>query len=98
MQKSKVSDAPKSPIPPTMFGRFVGLVAVGKERYQIHVLDVLGDVIEKREVYEAGKDDVVNGVTVPGLSLASAWYAFQQAAGRSVKDKASEFWQRLVRP
>lgn len=85
-------------MPPTTYGRFVGLVAVGKERYQVQVLDVAGDVITKRETYEAGKDDVVNGVTVAGLSLASAWYAFQQAAGQRLKDRASELWQRLVRP
>jgi len=97
VQKPKVSESPKSPMPPSTAGRFVGLVAVGKERYQVHVLEMVGDVIEKREVYEAGKDDIVNGLPVPGLSLASAWYSFQQAAGKSVKDNASSLWQRLVK-
>ena len=74
-------------------GRFVGLVATGKERYQVVLLEMTGDVVTKREVLEAGRTDMVQGKLVTGDPLPNALLGLNTAIAKRVRD-ASDLWMK----
>jgi len=73
-------------------GRFVGLVATGRERYQVVMLETIGDVIVTRKVLDAGRTDVVGGKHVTGNGLAGALASINVTVGRYLRDVA-DLWQ-----
>ena len=73
-------------------GRFVGLVSAGRERYQVVMLETVGDVVVTRKVVDAGRADVVQGKPVVGNSLASALSSINVAVGRYLRD-VSDLWR-----
>ena len=92
MQKPEKGNTPRAVTPTGPRGRFVGLVGVGKERYQVHLVETIGEVVVKREVLLAGRRDVVQGVEVQGESLAVALEALKNALTKRIRDTASELW------
>lgn len=76
-------------------GRFVGLVSTGRERYQVVMLETVGDVVVTRKVVDAGRTDVVQGKFVTGNMLASALAALNVALGRYLRD-VSDLWRDVV--
>ena len=75
-------------------GRFVGLVATGKERYAPALIETLNGEIVSFEVLGTLKTDTLNGVTVTGESLPNAALVAQIAFQRNLKDKASDLWAK----
>lgn len=75
-------------------GRFVGLVATGKERYAPALIETLNGEIVSFEVLGTLKTDTLNGVTVTGESLPNAALVAQIAFQRNLKDKASDLWSK----
>lgn len=75
-------------------GRFVGLLAVGKEKYQAIAIEIVDGEIVSSERLSRPSTSTTNGVTIEGDALASA--AMQVAIGmqRYVRDRASELWQK----
>ena len=74
-------------------GRFVGLVATGKERYQVVLLETCGDVVTKREVLEAGRTDMMQGVPVTGDPLPNALMQLNVAFTKRLRE-ASDLWMK----
>lgn len=72
-------------------GRFVGLVATGKARYQVLLLETVGDVVVKREVIAAGRTDIVQGKEVTGDPLPNALLMLNMALAKRVRE-ASDLW------
>jgi hypothetical protein len=77
-------------------GRFVGLVAVAPETYQVVVLDTEG-VDEGIEIVdisvpERGREKQFRGKMVSGVSLAVAFSALNTAVAKSLRDNPSELW------
>lgn len=75
-------------------GRFVGLLAVGKEKYQAIAIELVDGEIVSAERLSRPSTSTTNGVTIEGDALASS--AMQVAIGmqRFVRDRASELWQK----
>jgi len=73
-------------------GRFVGLVAVGRERYQVHLIETVGQTVVRREVLSAGRGDVVDGKRIQGDTLAAAYSALTAAMGKHLRE-ASDLWK-----
>jgi hypothetical protein len=73
-------------------GRFVGVVGVGKERYQTVLIETVGDVVVLREVLFAGRSDVVQGKPVQGDPLASTLSNVNVSIGKHLRD-ISDLWQ-----
>lgn len=73
-------------------GRFLGLVATGKELYQVVMLETEGDRVVKRTPLEAGREETRNGKTVKGVSLAVALSSFTLETSRRIRE-ASDLWQ-----
>jgi len=74
-------------------GRFLGLVATGRERYQVVMMETVGDQVTKREVLDAGRADVVNGVPLTGNSLHVALAQLNVYLQKRLRDVASELWK-----
>lgn len=79
------------PIPKGFRGRFVGLVATGKERYQVVLIETAGDVVTKREVLSAGRTDTVQGQMVTGDPLPNALLQLNVGLTKRVRE-ASDLW------
>lgn len=90
MKNSKA--APEALQPVGEKGRFVGLVGVGRERYQVHLLETVGQTVVKRTVLYAGRKDVVGGVEVQGDSLPAALANLNAAMGKHLRE-ASDLWR-----
>lgn len=91
MKKPKPGNTPRPSTQTGPRGRWVGIVAVAKGRYQIHLLETVGETVVKREVLVAGRKDVVNGREVRGETLAPALAALNVAVARHLRE-ASDLW------
>lgn len=91
MKNSKSVPEPLKPVGEK--GRFVGLVGVGRERYQVHLIETVGQTVVRREVLYAGRQDVVGGVPVQGDTLAVSLSNLNAALGRHLRDTVSELWR-----
>jgi hypothetical protein len=69
-------------------------VATSPERYQVVLLETVGDVVVKREVLEGGREEMYQGRRVKGASLAVAMSAFNTETSRRIRE-ASDLWQPL---
>jgi|GEM_PF-4754551 hypothetical protein len=74
-------------------GRFLGLVATGKELYQVHLLETVGDRIVTHAVVDKGRENTQDGKTVMGMSLAVAAGQLTIAVSRRLIAEASSLWQ-----
>jgi hypothetical protein len=83
---SAVPTAPKGPR-----GRFIGLVATGKERYQVVLLETVGDVVVKRVTLMAGRTDMVQGKQVTGDPLPNALLGINVALAKHLRE-ATDLW------
>ena len=90
MKTPPVSQPP--PAPKGHRGRFVGLVATGKERYQVVLLETVGDVVTKREVLSAGRTDMVEGKQVTGDPLPNSMMNLNVAIAKRVRE-ATDLWR-----
>ena len=72
-------------------GRFIGLVATGKERYQVVLLETVGETVTKREVISAGRTDTVGGRPVTGDPLPSAFLQLNVALAKRIRE-ATDLW------
>lgn len=90
MKNSKA--APQVVEPVGERGRFVGLVATGKERYQVHLIETVGQHVVRREVLAAGRLDTVGGKPVQGDTIASAFQSLNAAVGKYLRE-ASDLWK-----
>ena len=91
MKNSTAKPEAVKPVGPK--GRFVGLVGVGKERYQVHLIETVGQTVVRREVLYAGRKDVINGVEVQGDTLAAALSNLNAAMGKHLRDNVSDLWR-----
>lgn len=73
-------------------GRFIGLVAVGKERYQVHLIETVGQTVVRREVLYAGRTDTIGGKLVTGDGIAAAFSSLNSALGKHLRE-ASDLWR-----
>ncbi len=80
-----------APVPKGPRGRFVGLVATGKGRYQVHLIETVGEVVTKREVLSRGRTDTVQGVLVTGDPLPNALLELNVGMTKRVRE-ASDLW------
>lgn len=90
MKNSSEKPQPKSPVGER--GRFVGLVATGKARYQVHLIETRGSEVVKRTVVAEGRADTVNGVLVRGDSLPVAMATVRAATTKHLLGSASDLW------
>ena len=90
-KKSVTPVAPSGPTGPK--GRFLGVVATGKELYQVHLLETVDGRIVTREVIDPGRENLQNGKKVSGNSLAVASAALMVAVSRKLIGNASSLWQ-----
>jgi len=90
MDQPKQQQKPQVPSGPK--GRFLGLVASGKELYQVVMLETEGDRVVRRVVLEAGREETRGGKTVRGCSLATAMHAYNQEVSKRIRE-ASDLWQ-----
>lgn len=74
-------------------GRFVGLVATGKARYQVVLLETVGDVVVRREVLSAGRTDTIQGEQVTGDPLPNALLQLNVGLTKRVRE-ASDLWMK----
>lgn len=93
MQKPEKGNAPRPVVPTGPKGRFIGLVGVGHERYQVHLLETVGETVVRREVLYAGRKDIVRGVEVEGEGIAQSLHSLNAALGKHLRDNASELWK-----
>lgn len=89
MKTPPVSQPP--PAPKGHRGRFIGLVATGKARYQVILLETVGDAIVKREVISAGRTDTMDGKTVTGDPLPNALLMLNTGLTKRIRE-ASDLW------
>ena len=89
------SEKPQPKLPVGERGRFIGLVATGKERYQVHLLETAGESIVKRTVISEGRSDTVGGKLLRGDSLPVALAAVRAAMSKHLM-QASDLWRDLV--
>ncbi len=75
-------------------GRFVGLLCLGKEKYQPMVIEMLDGVVIRAENLSKPRTDTMNNVTVVGDSLASARMTVTVGIQRHLVDRASELWPK----
>ena len=90
MKNSKA--APQVVEPVGERGRFVGLVATGKGRYQVHLIETVGQHVVRREVLAAGRLDTVDGKPVQGDTIAAAYMGLNAAVGKHLRE-ASDLWK-----
>lgn len=70
------------------FGRFIGLEAIGKERYVVRLLETQDGKVVRSRVLEAGRDG-------KGASIAIASGALLRGMAAHLREKASELWAQL---
>ena len=95
MQKPEKGNTPRpvqSSLAVGQKGRFVGVVGVGKERYQVHLIETVGETVVRREVLYAGRLDTVQGKPVQGESLASTLSNVNVSVGKHLRD-VSDLWK-----
>lgn len=85
-------DAPQAVKPVGDKGRFIGVVAVGRERYQVHLIETVGTHVVRREVLYAGRMDTVGGKPVQGDTLAATFSNLNAALGKHLRD-VSDLWK-----
>lgn len=93
MQKPEKGNAPRAIVPSGPKGRFIGLVGSGHERYQVHLIETVGETVVRREVLYAGRKDMVRGVEVQGEGLAAALASLNAALGKHLRDNVSDLWK-----
>lgn len=95
MQKPAKGETSRPVVPVGERGRFIGAVAVGKERYQVHLLELVGDTVVRREVLNAGKvDKLSDGTTVRGDGLAVTLANINTAVSKFLRGGLSMLWGR----
>lgn len=92
MKKPEPGNAPRGPK-----GRFIGIVGTGRERYQIHLLETVGDTVVSREILRAGRKDRLKlpsgaEVEVQGDGLAVTRGNFNTEVARHLVD-VSDLWK-----
>lgn len=90
-----MADKPKSEEKPKSEdkGRFVGVVGVGHERYQVHLIETVGEKVVRREVLSAGRTEMVKGKMVTGNSLAVTRADLNTAVARKLLD-VTDLWRK----
>lgn len=89
----KSNEAPQELKPVGLKARFVGLVGAGKERYQVHLIEMVGEKVVKRTILHHGREEKVNGEVVCGDSIAVARSALLSAVGKHLTD-VSDLWRK----
>ena len=67
-------------------GRFVGLVQTAKERYQVHLIETVGETVVKRTVLYAGRTEPDGRV---GDSLPVALAQLNAAVGKQIRERGA---------
>lgn len=86
MQKPK--DVPAA-APKGNRGRFVGLVVVAKNHYQVELIETVGQTVVRREVLAEGRGGVLNGKQVPGSTLPVALAELNVALSKHVRETSA---------
>lgn len=74
-------------------GRFIGLVGTGHERYQVHLIETVGETVVKRTVIAPGRKEMVRGQMVEGETIAVALQSLTIARAKHLSD-VSDLWQK----
>lgn len=74
-------------------GRFIGIVGTGKERYQIHLIETLGEKVVRREILHAGRTELVQGRMTTGDGLAVTRANFNASVAKKLLD-ISDLWKK----
>ena len=73
---------------PKSFGRFIGLEAVGRERYIVRLLETQDGKVVRSKVLESGREG-------KGAPIAIASGALLRGLAAHLREKASELWAQL---
>ena len=90
MKKPEPGVMPR-PVPSGPRGRFVGVVGVGKELYQVHLLETVGEAVVKRTVLAEGRLNKLNGKDVRGEGLAVTRANVNTANGKYLSE-LTDLW------